>query len=158
VVALALPATAQAGGWATVGVSSSPDGIAPGEPWVAQLTILQHGVTPLEDVQPRVLIDGPRGQRRAFAARPAGEPGVYRASVTFPSAGTWRYAVDDGFTQTHTFAPVTIDGPPALAAAAASGGGSGWLAALGVVGGAGLLLALVLVAQRIGTTSPRGAR
>jgi hypothetical protein len=48
-----------------------------------------------------------------FKARPTGRLGVYRARIVFPSAGTWRYEVFDGFTafggaRTHKFAPVKI--------------------------------------------------
>ena len=157
--ALTLPAAAQAGGWATVDLGSAPEGTQAGQAWVAELEILQHGVTPLEGVQPRVLIEGSDGETRAFGAKPTGKPGVYRARVTFPSAGTWSYAVDDGFTQTHTFAPVTIDGAATPAAVTASSGGFSWVAAVGVLAGAGVLVALVLVARRLGSgASPRRAR
>ena len=47
----ALTATAFGGGWATVGMSSTPAGAKPGEPWVVDMTILQHGRTPLEGVR-----------------------------------------------------------------------------------------------------------
>ena len=49
---LVAPAGAQAGGFATVGLSSLPDGTAPGEPWVVELTILGHGQSEAQlDVQ-----------------------------------------------------------------------------------------------------------
>jgi hypothetical protein len=90
-----------------VGLDPLPDGIGPERVWQVELTVLQHGRTPLEDVEPRVIVT--RGDARdAFPARATSEPGVYRAEVVFPSAGTWRYAVDDGFTQTHTFPPVRV--------------------------------------------------
>jgi hypothetical protein len=121
VAALLVPSGAAAGGWATVGLDSLPDGIEAGDAWSVELTILQHGVTPLDDVEPRVIAE--RGsERREFAATPTGEPGVYRADVVFPSAGTWSYVVDDGFTMTHTFAPVHVRAPEAGSAPALSGG------------------------------------
>jgi hypothetical protein len=114
---LLAPATAAAGGWATVGLDPLPDG-AP--TWHPQLTILQHGVTPLDDLHPRVIVE--RGSvRRVFPATPTGEPGVYRAAVVFPSAGTWDYVVEDGFTKTHTFPPVRVHAGEAVAAPALSG-------------------------------------
>ncbi len=107
--ALAAPATAGAGGFATVGVNPLPEGIDPGEPWNVELTVLQHGRTPLEGVHPRVIAT--RGsERREFAARATDRPGVYSAEVVFPDAGKWKYVVDDGFTQTHSFPPVTVGG------------------------------------------------
>jgi YtkA-like protein len=108
---LALPASAGAGGWATVGLEPPLDGTPAGEVWEAELTILQHGRTPLDGVNPRVLVrrDGVAdAKERVFAAKPTGEPGVYRASVTFDAPGTWRYRVDDGFSAYHSFKPVRI--------------------------------------------------
>jgi hypothetical protein len=105
--ALALPAGAAAGGWATVGVSPPPDDMGPGQTWNAELKVLQHGVTPLEGVTPIVMISNGSSDK-AFPARPTDEPGVYVAKVVFPTAGEWSYRVDDGFSQTHSFAPVSI--------------------------------------------------
>jgi hypothetical protein len=154
-----VPAAAQAGGWATVGLSSLPDGMDAGEPWVVDLQVLQHGRTPMNDVQPRVLLTGPGGARQAFPAHPTGEPGMYRARVVFPTAGRWRFAIDDGFTQTHTYAPVRIGGEPAAARAGGdSGSGANWLPALAVVFGAVLLFAYVGLLSRVSRRAPRAAR
>jgi hypothetical protein len=106
---LALPGVAAAGGFATVGLSSLPDGTPPGTPWHVTLTILQHGRTPLPDLEPTVRIRSADGRTtRTFAAGPAGKAGLYTADVVFPSAGRWRYSIADGFSQTHAFAPVAI--------------------------------------------------
>ena len=129
-VLLIAPASALAGGWATVGLSSMPDGTAPGEPWVVDLTILQHGrsETPLDGLQPMVhVVKADGGGRRSFAAKPTGRPGVYRASVIFESAGSWRYSVEDGFVgYTHRYPPVGIGG--AARASTSTGGPDTWLA------------------------------
>jgi hypothetical protein len=117
VSALVLAGTAVAGGWATVKLSSRPTGLAAGETWIVDITVLQHGVTPLPGVRPTLTIR--KVQRtlssvtRTFSTRATGRTGVYRARVVFPSAGRWRYEVYDGFTQyggarTHSFAAVTI--------------------------------------------------
>ena len=122
--ALAFAATAAAGGWATVQLSSTPRGLSAGEPWVVNITVLQHGRTPLDGLRPTLTIrkslprinsgvGAGRLTTRTFAARPTGRTGVYRARVVFPSAGTWRYEVYDGFVRyngarTHHYAPVTI--------------------------------------------------
>jgi hypothetical protein len=156
-VALALPAAASAGGFATVGLSSLPDGTPPGAPWHVTLTILQHGRTPLGGLKPVVRIrsaDG--GTTRAFPAKPAAKPGLYTADVVFPSTGRWRYAVDDGFGRTQTFAPVAIGssrpvavpgsqsgaGPSGAKAPKVDSGGGNVAAALGAAVVAGLLAAL----------------
>jgi hypothetical protein len=123
-VALACASTALAGNWATVRLSSLPKGLSAGEPWVVNITVLQHGLAsqPLCCLEPTVTISRVAKVRSAssalkkpltFRARPTGRPGVYRARVVFPDAGTWRYEVYDAFTmfggaRTHTFAPVKI--------------------------------------------------
>ena len=104
---LAVAGTALAGGWATVQLSSTPTGTKAGRPWVVRLTVLQHGRTPLVGVRPTITVRN--GARRAvFKAVPTGKPGVYRSRVIFSKPGKWTYAIWDGFTQTHTYAPVRI--------------------------------------------------
>lgn len=110
--ALALPAAAAAGGWATVQLSSTPAGARAGVPWLVDVTVLQHGRTPLAGVKPTVTIR--RGASRlTFRARPTAATGVYRARVVFPSAGRWRYEVYDAFVRydgarVHRYAAVAI--------------------------------------------------
>ena len=140
VAALVVAAPAAAGGWATAGLAP-PEGTAAGDTWRAEITVLQHGRTPLEGVEPAVVIRNGKTEQR-FAAKPTDEPGVYVAEVTFPSGGTWRYFVDDGFGGTHSFAPVEIAG--------GSGSGTGtsvptWTF---VVGAALALLAIAFVFVR----------
>ena len=126
VVALVCASTALAGGWATVKLSSQPRGLAAGEPWVVDVTVLQHGLAtqPLCCLKPTVTIRKVVAARttssvakepliRTFRALPTSRAGVYRARVVFPGAGTWRYEVYDAFTtyggaRTHRFKPVTI--------------------------------------------------
>ena len=110
VAAVAAPA-ANAGGWATVGLSSLPTGTPPGKTWAVDMTVLQHGRTPLAGIAPVLTIRNDGGQTRSFTGRPTGKPGVYRADVVFPSAGTWSYEIWDDFSQTHTFKPVEIGAP-----------------------------------------------
>jgi YtkA-like len=160
-VALTAPVTSLAGGWATVGLSSLPEGTQPREVWMVDLTVLQHGRTPLEGVQPRVLIREARGgDEKAFPAKPTERAGVYRAHVAFPSAGRWTYAVDDDFSQVHQLGSVRIGagGESATAATAAArptsavptdpGDGVTLAGALGIALGAGLLAALFTAALR----------
>jgi YtkA-like len=152
---------ASAGGWATVGLDSVPDGLRAGEPWVVRLTILQHGRTPLEGIEPTVAISKTGGAAaRTFPAAPTEQPGVYRASIVFPSAGTWRYVVDDDFSATHSFRPARVApaGASAKVPLAAAiprtggeddGGGGSLGLALAAALAAGLIAAgLVLLLQR----------
>ena len=114
VASVAVPA-ASAGGWATVGLSSlPPTGLKAKQAWPVDITVLQHGRTPLAGVTPVVRIRDDGGKLvQSFTARPTGKTGVYHAVVQFPGEGTYSYEVYDGFTQyggaqTHTFRPVQI--------------------------------------------------
>jgi hypothetical protein len=127
---------ASAGGWATVGLSSLPTGVGPGDRWSVDVTVLQHGQTPLAGIAPVITIRSGAGETRSFTAAPTGETGVYRADVVFPSEGTWSYEVWDDFSQTHTFKPVEI---------AAPGGGSFPLLELGLALGLAVALAAATV-------------
>jgi hypothetical protein len=108
-VTLAAPAAAHAGGWATVEVGQ-PAGLSAGQQWRAELLVKQHGITPLDGVTPSVRIANGAGDVRTFVARPAGKPGTYVADVTYPSAGTWRTRIFDGFTDVvpHRLPPIEI--------------------------------------------------
>jgi hypothetical protein len=112
--AVAVPA-ASAGGWATVGLGSlPPDGLEAGQAWPVDITVLQHGETPLAGVTPVVRVrDGGGKVVKSFTAAPTGRPGVYHAEVVFPGEGTYSYEVYDGFgtyggARTHTFKPITV--------------------------------------------------
>ena len=143
---LVLAPSAFAGGWATVGLSSTPAGTDPGQPWNVNMTILQHGRTPLDDLSPTITIRN-GDATKTFNAEPTGKPGVYRAAVVFPSAGKWNYEVNDGFItgQPHTYPPVEIGAAGERSRRAAPRPrrrrrpALGWLA----IGGIALLLAAV---------------
>jgi hypothetical protein len=156
--ALIVPSTALGGGFATVGLSPPPDDLGAGTPWNVELEVLQHGRTPLEGVKPRVIVSG-NGDREVFPARETKRPGIYRAEVVFPSAGTWRYAVDDGFSQTHTFGPVRIGGgeeTTVAASPASSDGGPDVGLALAIAAIAGVVAALGLAVVRRRPTAESG--
>ena len=110
VAVVAAPA-ASAGGWATVGLSSLPTGTPAGDKWSVDLTVLQHGRTPLQGIAPVITIVNTGGDQHRFVGKPTAKPGVYHADVVFPSVGTWSYEVWDDFSQTHTFKPVEIGAP-----------------------------------------------
>ena len=156
--AVLLPATvASAGGWATAGVGPPPDGLSGGDTWNAQVTILQHGVTPLVGVKPTLTIRNDAGKAYTFPAKPTGKPGVYVAAVKFPSDGEWRYEVYDGFgtyggAKTHTFGAISVGG---------GGGGDSSFPLVPSLGGAALVLVaaagLVFLIRRQRRTAPAPA-
>ena len=150
-VALAAPASALAGGWATAGLSP-PEGVGAGDTWNADVNILQHGRTPLAGVSPTVTIRNvATGNEKTFTAKPTGEIGVYRAKVVFPTAGKYAYKVYDGFTQyggaqTHSFGTFSVG---------AGGGGLPFLAIIGISGLALAATALIyLLARRVRVRAP----
>lgn len=142
-LALAAAGTAAAGGWATAGVSPlPPEDVTAGATWRPTITLLQHGRTPLDGVSPSITIRSGDGETRTFAAAPTGKPGTYAVEVTFPSAGAWAIALDDDFSQVHTFGTVSV------AAAGSAGGGFplGW--ALGGVAAALAAASALLLLRR----------
>ncbi len=122
---LALAGAARAGCWATAGISPLPTAVEAGGVWAVDVTVLQHGRTPMPDAKPEVVITNAKtGETQTIAALPTSAVGVYRAEVTFPSAGSWDVAVNDGFpwaecATTHTFGAYTIGGGDTTPAAPA---------------------------------------
>jgi hypothetical protein len=113
--ALAVSGSASAGGWATVGIDPPvPPGTGPGDTWDTNITILQHGQTPLTGLHPTITITlDETGASRQFVATETDEPGVYAASVVFPGAGSWRIVADSTFGESRlTYGPVVIEPAP----------------------------------------------
>jgi hypothetical protein len=112
--ALIASSAATAGGWATVGMNPLPTGVGPGDTWNTNLTILQHGRTPLTGLSPTITITlEDSGLTKQFVATETDAPGVYRASVVFPEAGPWRIVADSTFGDSKlTYGPVLIEPSP----------------------------------------------
>lgn len=148
VLALAAAGSAQAGNWASIQMKSSPlAGVEVGKTWIATFSVLQHGLAtqPVDGVKPSVTIRS-GAKARTFRAVPAGQSGVYRARVVFPSSGNWSYAVYDGFTwyghaQTHEVGVIRVDAP-------AVGGFPTWPVIASVLGASGVA-AGVLMFRRV---------
>jgi hypothetical protein len=149
VLLLALAATtgtAHAGGWATVELGEAPGGLVAGEPWRVELIVKQHGVTPMADITPSLKIDNGDGVVQTFRARPTDRVGTYVADVTFPSAGTWKTRIYDGFTDAfpHRLSPLTVSDGSGSAAAAS---GFPWHQAIAIT-----LVALLFLAGIVATS------
>jgi hypothetical protein len=139
---LSSSATAHAGGWANVKLSGLPP-VSPsaGQTWTVDLDIKQHGVTPMSDIRPAILLRAADGTDTRFAARPTDKVGVYRATVRWPS-GRWTMHVDDGFTNAFPHKYPTIDVRPAAAAPAVADAGTSTLVWVAVAAGAVAMLFL----------------
>lgn len=150
VTTLAASAAASAGGWATVGIDPLPSGVGPGDTWTTEMTVLQHGRTPLDGLSPTITIQRETGESHEFVATPSGEPGVYAAEVVFPEAGRWSIVADSTFGESRlTYGPVTI-GPD-------SGGAPSSFPVLPVAAAAaalGLALTAVLGVRRLRRLAP----
>jgi len=110
VSALAASAAASAGGWATVGLDPLPTGVGPGDTWTTEMTVLQHGRTPLVGLSPTITITEESGAAHEFVATETGKPGVYEARVVFPEAGQWSIVADSTFGESRlTYGPVSIE-------------------------------------------------
>ena len=86
------------GGWAVVKVAKIPDTWVVGRPLQLQWQVRQHGVSPLDGLQPTLEArSGARvvtGATWAFAED--GEKG-YRGRIAFPDAGEWQVTIHSGF-------------------------------------------------------------
>ena len=112
--ALALAPAASSGGWASVGFAPLPDGTSAGSTWSPTITVKQHGITPLQGLQPVVEVYDESGAATRFPARETSEAGVYTADVVFPSEGSWHVAIVSGFGDSHvTYGPVSVGAPSA---------------------------------------------
>jgi hypothetical protein len=146
VLALIVSPAALGGGFATVGLSSTPTGVSPGQPWNVDITVLAHGRTPVEGA-PAVVRIRSGDAVKEFPTTETSKPGVYRASVVFPAAGVWDYEVVDGYTQqVHAFPAVDVAGEPVSAVVQAPDTGDGIAAGWLWGAGAALLLALAVLA------------
>ena len=83
-----------------MGLSSLPPaGLPANQDWPVDITVLQHGQTPLAGVTPIVRVRDDGGKVvKSFTATPTGKTGVYHAVVRFPAEGSYSYEVYDGFT------------------------------------------------------------
>ena len=87
--------TVQAGGWAAVTLDSLPVAPRAGEEIRIGFTIRQHGVTPINTARPYLEAENEAtGESLRVAARQEGAVGHFIVDVTFPSAGSWRWAIN----------------------------------------------------------------
>ena len=96
-VLVALWATPALAGGVSAQVEPPDDGVSTGDQWQADVRVTfgaRRDTT--EGMQPFVTIrNGESGRTETFKAVATGEPGSYRAAVTFPSEGAWSYSVEE---------------------------------------------------------------
>jgi YtkA-like len=85
---------------ATVKLSSKPDKVPAGERWKVTLTIKQPGRAPRADLKPTIEVRDADGFTTTYPAVAGKKAGRYKATVVFPKAGQWTYAIHDGLSHT----------------------------------------------------------
>jgi hypothetical protein len=154
----------------SVALSAGPPGLDPGDTWNAKLLV--HGEPELLKMAvPSITIRNlGSGESRTFAAKQANGKApdgqlVYRVNVVFPSEGSWRYTLVDGFSDreyeggtitigTPAGAPTSAPSRPEPVAAADDGGFPVWPVASGAAAFVLLAIAAALAVRR---RSPRTA-
>jgi hypothetical protein len=82
-----------AGGWAVITLDELPSEIVAGEPLTIGFTVLQHGRTPMTDLEPTVTARLSNGKAITFFSAPSEKPGYYTATLTFPEEGNWEWSI-----------------------------------------------------------------
>lgn len=103
-----------AGGWAVITLDELPTNVVAGEPLTIGFTVLQHGQTPMADLDP-VLTAHSGKDKLTVIAKPDGTPGHYSAVLTFSVEGEWDWTIQ-AFTMEQKM-PVLSVAAPAVAEA-----------------------------------------
>lgn len=112
---LAIAVPVYAGGWAVITLDELPTGVIAGELFTVGFTVLQHGITPMTDLDPTILAVSPDGEKFIVLAKPEGKPGHYAATLTFPTKGKWNWTIQ-AFTMEQKM-PVLSVAAPSIASA-----------------------------------------
>ena len=83
-LALVLIPTVFAGGWAVITLDRLPKEVTVGEPLTVGFMVLQHGQTPMTNLEPTVTATLQKNEQFVVNAEPEGKPGHYMATLTFP--------------------------------------------------------------------------
>jgi len=92
-LSLAFVIPALAGGWAVITLDELPTDVVAGESLMIGFTVRQHGITPMNGLDPTVTATLPNGDRFVVNAEPDDGPGHYTATLTFPMEGNWEWSI-----------------------------------------------------------------
>ena len=113
---LVLATAAGAGGWAQVTVTNAPTDPPAGGGTPIELSVLQHGVTPVSwPTLTVVATDATSGTVVRADAKAEGAEGTYVASIVFPTAGNWNLTFESAELDMSGSAAVSV-APPGVAA------------------------------------------
>ena len=112
-VVLAIPVFA--GGWAVITLDEIPTGVVAGEPLTIGFTVLQHGKTPMEGLDPTITATSSNSESFMVHAKPEGETGHYAATLTFPAEGNWTWSIR-AFSMEQVMPELSVAAPSATSA------------------------------------------
>ena len=104
-----------AGGWAVITLDELPTDLVAGKPLKIGFTVLQHGRTPMTELEPTITAKSPSGEKLIFTAVPEGKPGHYAATITFPREGEWEWSIQ-AFTMDQPMPVLTVAASTAASA------------------------------------------
>ena len=82
-----------AGGWAVITLDELPTDVVAGEPLTIGFTVRQHGIRPMNGLDPTVTARLPKGEQFVVAAEADDKPGHYTAKLSFPEEGKWEWSI-----------------------------------------------------------------
>lgn len=113
-LALVLALPVLAGGWAVITLDELPTDVVAGEPFTVGFIVLQHGRTPMTDLDPVIIARSGKEKVTVFV-KEQGKPGHYAVDITLPSVGEWEWTIQ-AFTMEQKM-PVLSVAAPAVASA-----------------------------------------
>jgi hypothetical protein len=111
-VSLLIAVPAIAGGWAVITLDELPSNVVAGEPMTIGFTVLQHGITPMTNIEPTVTAELSRSEKVVVPAEPKGDPGHYVATLIFPKEGKWEWSIQ-AFTMDQRMPVLNVGAPVA---------------------------------------------
>ena len=106
-LALVFAFPAFAGGWAVITLDELPSDIVAGEPLTIGFTVRQHGITPMNGLDPTVTAALLKDEQFVVQAESDGKHGHYTAVLTFPQAGDWSWSIQ-AFTMDQPMPALTV--------------------------------------------------
>lgn len=109
-LAVAIITPVFAGGWAVITLDRLPTGVIASEPFTIGFTVLQHGKTPLADINPTITAILSETESFVVQAKPEGKTGHYSATLTFPKEGNWSWSIQ-AFTMDQAMPELNVAAP-----------------------------------------------
>jgi cytochrome c len=114
-LALILTIPVFAGGWAVITLDELPTDVVAGEELTIGFTVRQHGIRPMDGLDPSVTARLPTGEEFVVAAEADDKPGHYTARLTFPQEGKWEWSIQ-AFTMDQPMPALQVTASTAAAA------------------------------------------